>query len=298
MLDLCCSVALGEPFLDRAVTEGPVLYVAAEENVREVRDRVAARLGRRRDCPLYLLPVNGFVDEALGVGETLRIDDPDLLGRLYATLQELRPVVAVLDPLRELHNQRENESDDMGPTLRPLRQIAHATDTALVVNHHMSVGGRARGSTAIRAAVDQEWALRAREAQGDSTDATAGGLLRVQGRFGGTQTIGVVLGEGRRWAVTDFGPTPDPSVKGRVLALLAEGGWLDAEAIADQVGAGKRGVQAALSDLLADEPPQIEAAGEGVRGDPRRFRLTDRARFGQVEIGGLTANQNGSSIRE
>lgn len=298
VIDLCCSVALGEPFLDRAVEPGPALYVAAEENVREVRARLGNRLGHRRDCPMYVLPVNGFVDEALGVGDTLRIDDPALLGRLYATIRELRPSVVVLDPLRELHNQRENESDDMSALLRPLRQIAHATDTALVVNHHMSTTGRARRSTSIRAAVDQEWALHAKEAKEDGTDATAGGVLRIQGRFGGTQTIGVLLGEGQRWAVTDFGPGPDPSVKARLLQLLALGGWLDAEAIADQVGATRRGVQGALRELLAEAPPQIETEGQGVRGDPRRYRLTADARFGQPALGADGPDPNDRSIPE
>lgn len=293
MLDLCCSVALGEPFLGRAVEPGPALYVAAEENIRDIRDRLATRLAHRRDDdpPVYLLPVNGFVDEALGVGDTLRIDDPDLLARLYQTILDLGPVLVVLDPLRELHNQRENESDDMGATLRPLRQIAHATGCAIVINHHMSVGGRARGSTSIRAAVDQEWALTAKEAPNDSTDATGGGLLRIQGRFGSTQSLAIVLAAGHRWDVTDFGPDPDAdlgSVRGRILGFLLEGApdgdGLDADTLAHQIGATKRAVQGALAALLAEDPPPIATSGRGVRGDPRRFHLTDAATFGQAGL--------------
>jgi RecA-family ATPase len=51
--------------------------------------------------------------------------------RLYATVKAQDPVVVVLDPMRELHGQREDSADDMGPLLRPLRQLAHETNTAV-----------------------------------------------------------------------------------------------------------------------------------------------------------------------
>ena len=60
-LDLCASVALGEPFLDRAVKEGPAIYCAAEENIRDVRARVAERLGARRDAP-FLRSASRWID--------------------------------------------------------------------------------------------------------------------------------------------------------------------------------------------------------------------------------------------
>ena len=47
----------------------------------------------------------------------------------------------------------------MAPLLKPLRQLAHHRNLALVVNHHQNRGGTFRGSTAIRAAFDQEWAF-------------------------------------------------------------------------------------------------------------------------------------------
>jgi RecA-family ATPase len=50
-LDLCAAVAGGEPFLDRAVREGPTIYCAAEEHLRDVRQRIATRLGDRHDIP-------------------------------------------------------------------------------------------------------------------------------------------------------------------------------------------------------------------------------------------------------
>ncbi|MDP9358534.1 MAG: helicase RepA family protein [Chloroflexota bacterium] len=150
MIDLICSVALDEPFLGRAVRAGPVVYVPAEDNLRDVRDRLNRRLGGR-DGPIHVLPVNGYTEDAL------RLDDPASLARLRAMIEEIEPVLVVLDPMRELHTRREDVADEMGPMLRPLRQIAHETNTAVILNHHMSKGGSARGSTAITAAVDQIW---------------------------------------------------------------------------------------------------------------------------------------------
>src|SRR5690348_4300651 len=49
-IDLCASIAHGEPFLDRAVREGPTIYCAAEEHLRDVRERIATRVGDRRDA--------------------------------------------------------------------------------------------------------------------------------------------------------------------------------------------------------------------------------------------------------
>src|SRR5215210_8238892 len=68
-LDLCASVALGEPFLDRAVKEGPAIYCAAEENIRDVRARVEERLGNRRDVPFRVLRLDG------SSGERLQLED-------------------------------------------------------------------------------------------------------------------------------------------------------------------------------------------------------------------------------
>ena len=64
-IDLCASVALGEPFLDRATRQGPAIYAAAEEHVRDVRDRIGTRLGDDRDAPLYVLPLDGSTEDRL-----------------------------------------------------------------------------------------------------------------------------------------------------------------------------------------------------------------------------------------
>ena len=65
-IDLCASVALGEPFLGRATMQGPAIYCAVEEHIRDMRDRIAARVGNHRDAPLSVLPLDG----SMGTGST------------------------------------------------------------------------------------------------------------------------------------------------------------------------------------------------------------------------------------
>src|SRR5215213_771960 len=96
-LDLCAAVALAEPFLDRAVREGPAIYCAAEEDTRDVRARVDARIGDRRDAPFFILPLDGSTDDRL------RLDDPFSMQKLWNMIETIQPVVVVLDTLRELH---------------------------------------------------------------------------------------------------------------------------------------------------------------------------------------------------
>ncbi len=277
-IDLCCSVALGEPFLDRAVRPSPAIYMPAEEHITLVRSRIEARLaGRRRDCPLYVLPLNGFTEDRL------KLDDPEAMERLYEMLLEYEPGVAVVDTMREVHDLHEDSSDEMGPLLRPFRQMAHETNTALILNHHMNKGGTSRGSTAIRAAFDQEWAFRRPEDRQDAPDEALRGLLTVEGRFGPRQSIGIQLGDGLHWqtqtAVLVGGEAGNQE---RILTLLRAKGPLDAEDIATGLTVtgspvSKKTVQNIIARMLRAQPSPIVSEGTGRKNEPRRFQVVDPA---------------------
>ncbi len=273
-VDLCCSIALGEPFVGRAVLEGSALLVPAEENIREVRQRIETRLAGRRDALLRVLPADGFIEENL-----LRLDEPGSMLRLRATILEVEPVVVVLDPMRELHGLSENEADEMGPLMRPLRQLAHETNTAIVLNHHMNKGGGTRGSTAIRAGVDQEWSFERTDDGKDQEAAGATGTITVVGRFGPRQVIGIKLGAGLRWepAIPMLDMGRGRNARDRVMAALHHAvGGLDIDALVAVTGDQKKTVQNAVTHLLNETPSPIVADGSGARNDPRRFRAADQ----------------------
>src|SRR5215212_9910086 len=91
-------------------------------------------------------------------GERIELEDPVGMQSLLGMIESLEPRVVVLDPLRELHSGQEDVSDEMAPILRPVRQLAHGTGTTIILNHHQNKAGGFRGSTAILAACDLEWA--------------------------------------------------------------------------------------------------------------------------------------------
>jgi hypothetical protein len=265
-LDLCASVALAEPFLDRAVKEGPAIYCAAEEHIRDVRVRVAARIGARRDAPLYVLPLDGSTDDRL------QLEDPTGMQRLWGMVEAIQPRLLVLDTLRELHSSQEDRSDEMGPLLRPVRQLAHQTGTTILVNHHQNRGGTFRGSTAIRAAFDLEWAFC--RTDDDDADGDPKGTLKVEGRHGPRTFLRVRLGAGLRWELDEtviLGR--EPGVRERILAYLQEvNTWQTAEEIAAGATIKLKTVQNVLAGMVRENPPPLATRGTGVKNAPRQYR--------------------------
>jgi RecA-family ATPase len=265
-LDLCACVALGEPFLDRAVKEGPAIYCAAEEHVRDVRIRVAQRIGTRRDAPLYILPLDGSTPDRL------QLDDAASLQRLWDMVEDLSPRLIVLDTLRELHSLQEDKSDEMGPLLRPVRQLAHQTGTTVLVNHHQNKQGGFRGSTAIRAAFDLEWAF----SRLDETDLAGDprGTLKVEGRHGPRSIIHLRLGSNLHWDLDGATITGrDMGGRERILTYLDK---VNIAQTADEITAGiglkRKTVQNLLAEMQKEVPLPFAVSGKGTKNDPRRFR--------------------------
>jgi len=267
-IDLCAAVSLGEPFLNRAVREGPAIYCAAEEHTRDVRARIAARIGAERSAPLYVLPLNGSTDDRLDLA------NPETMQRLSDMIAELRPVLVVLDTLRELHRHAEDSSDEMGPLLRPVRQLAHTFNVALVVNHHQNKGGGSRGSTAIRASFDQTLSFHRPDEKGDGGPS---GTLFVEGRFGPRVNLPIRLGEGLHWE--EAAPIPivaEPDTRQRVLA------WLNANdrddgATASDIATGTeialKTIQNMMTAFRKESSPPVIAAGRGQKNAALRYRV-------------------------
>lgn len=291
--DLACSVALEEPFLDRAVVGGPVIFVALEENIREVRDRIMTRLAGRREACFYVLPANGFD------GVVFRIDIGESVAALRQMICDYSAKVVIVDTFREAHRQRENESDDMGPLLRPLREIAHETNCAIVLLHHESKTGGSRGSTAIAAAADQLWRFQRTDDQ-ESSDSPKG-RFSVEGRFGPPFSIGIRLGDGVRWLVDDAAMVVDPTLHTRVLAFIKQSPvGSTASEIAGGLDANLKSVQNEIARLLKEAAPPIVSSGSGHKGDPRRYRLVSPELFvtcaGYRDVTNVTNDQSGSSL--
>lgn len=272
--DLAACVATGEPFLGLAVSQGPVVIVPAEEHLREVRDRLNRRLQGRQDVPLHVLQVNRSPDTVLS------LTNPESLAALRAMILRLKPELVILDPMRELHDLSENDSDTMAALLRPLRDIAHDTNTTLHLIHHMGRGGRYRGSTAIGGSVDQIWSYDAKDDERGNPGELSG-TLEIKGRFGPRQHIGIRMGANLRWEQTSRVMTKPVTTVDKVRDFL---GGVDipqtVEAIATGVGADPKTIANLLSEDRKRSRPIFDRFGQGGKSDPHRYLLAESDELG------------------
>jgi hypothetical protein len=214
-----------------------------------------------------VLPVNRSDTDAFS------LERSESLAALRAMVDAYKPAVLIIDPFREAHGQAENDADEMGPLLRPLRSLAHDTDTSIVLVHHMNKNGTFRGSTAIRAACDSEWAF-ARSDFGDLDTTEVRGVLRVQGRQGPRQSLGIQLGEQFHWQCSLESMGPPPTARMRILETLEEeDAEFTAQEIAHLVGSDPKTVQNIMSQEVTAESPVIVRIGAGRKNDPWRYRL-------------------------
>ena len=148
-LDIAMHIASGKPWRGLRVNGGPVLYIAAEGGAG-IRNRLAA-IKRDRpdmsDAPFTLLPIGLDLHaqgDALAVCEIIPDADPALV---------------VIDTLaRSMGAGDENTAKDAAMFVRNCDLIREATGAHVMVIHHTGKDEDrgARGSSALRAAVDNE----------------------------------------------------------------------------------------------------------------------------------------------
>jgi len=164
--DLALSVASGRPYIGQFPVEisGPVLYIQEENNEQTVQDRVFKTAYSKGmltstpggwaladDLPLYFS--NNY-----GVDLTAK-DSRELI---EATIEKLKPVLIILDPLYMMLGQvDENSAKEVGDVLRWLTYLRNQYNVAIMICHHYNKGGtsarggqRVRGSSAFHAWVE------------------------------------------------------------------------------------------------------------------------------------------------
>jgi len=142
-------------------TRGVVAYFFAEDLDRQVRNRVRALLASRGLGPeairgrLHVCPR----------GTTLDVTRDEDLAWVVASCRKLGPIdMLVLDPLRDIHSGKENESDDMSDVMRRMKTLGTILGCTVAFAHHAGKPGkdqndrrpgqRARGSGAIHGSTD------------------------------------------------------------------------------------------------------------------------------------------------
>jgi hypothetical protein len=142
---LCLAVARGEPFLDCATTQGPVIYLALEEKRSEVR-RHFADLGATGEEPIYV-----------HVASAPR----DAVPELCALVKKMKPVLLAIDPLFKLIRVKDEKGyAEVCLAIEPLLVLARESGTHVLATHHntkadpVDAMDAILGSTAIFGGVD------------------------------------------------------------------------------------------------------------------------------------------------
>ena len=148
-IDIGMHVAAGEPWRGCKVISGPVLYIAAEGGAG-IKNRIAAfklENPHMASAPFHLL--------TLGLDLHGQED-----GRLIThVIKPWEPVLVVVDTLaRSMGEGDENAAKDAAIFVRNCDMIREATGAHVLIIHHTGKDEErgARGSSALRAAVDSE----------------------------------------------------------------------------------------------------------------------------------------------
>lgn len=149
-LDLGLAVASGSWWHGRAVEPGPVVYVAAEG---------AGRLGLRVDAWQEHHRIYNFANPVHWLPLAVNLHDPSWASELAAYCAERAAVLVVIDTLaRCTVGVDENSAKDMGEVIAQVDAVKRASGACVLLVHHAGkdVSAGARGSSALRAAVDTE----------------------------------------------------------------------------------------------------------------------------------------------
>ena len=141
--DMALSVAQGKRWLGRDVAQGGTLYLALEEQKRQVKHHMQLMGATAEDeITFYIQPMH---------------DNP--MATLASLIAQLTPTLVVIDPVaRFLHCKDFNDYAQVSAALDPLIDLAHKAGTHVCLIHHARKGEAGidsyLGSTALSGSVD------------------------------------------------------------------------------------------------------------------------------------------------
>jgi AAA domain len=130
-LDVAVSVASGAACLRQFPVRrtGTVLLFPAEDSLAVVRQRLEG-IACIAQVGFESLPVEVIT------APSLRLDTPTDRQRLSDTVQNLQPILLILDPLIRLHRVDENDATQIATLLSFLRELQRQFHLAVMVVHH------------------------------------------------------------------------------------------------------------------------------------------------------------------
>ncbi len=137
-------VANGAPFLNRATTAGPIIYIALEEKRSEIRR--------------HFRDMGATGAELIFISTSIGKENPIL--NLTNMIDEVHPVWVVIDPLFKFVKVRDgNAYSEMSQAIEAIHNLARKANLHITLIHHSTKGDRSGGdgilgSTAIFGGVD------------------------------------------------------------------------------------------------------------------------------------------------
>lgn len=155
-IDVACSVATGAPWHGCMANSGAVFYIAGEGHNGIARRLKAWELQRQTslaEAPLFVSETSANLSDyasAIEVAQTVKAM-ADEIGQA--------PALIVVDTLARNFGGDENSATDMGAFIRHLDGMRHEWKATVLIVHHSGKDKSkgARGSTALRGAVDAEY---------------------------------------------------------------------------------------------------------------------------------------------
>ncbi|WP_445005494.1 helicase RepA family protein [Halomonas mongoliensis] len=155
-IDLAASIATGTPWHEAETKPGAVFYIAGEGHnglARRFKAWEATRGASLAGVPLFVSQRAAPLDDKASAAEVLRVVD-DLAAEAGQA-----PALIVVDTLARCFGGDENSATDIGAFVANLDALRHRWRATVLVVHHSGKDTTrgARGSTALRGAVDAEY---------------------------------------------------------------------------------------------------------------------------------------------
>ena len=161
-IDMACCIALGEPWRGHRVTQGRVLYIAAEGGARIVNRFKAFCM--HNDLALGRLPI----DIIAAAPNILEAED---VKELIKSMGAYGPYAAVfIDTLAQVTpGANENAGEDMGRMLSNIKAVQQVTRSTVIAIHHAGkdLSRGSRGWSGIKAAAEAQIEVVRDEMTGD-----------------------------------------------------------------------------------------------------------------------------------
>ena len=146
ILQLAAAHVLGRDWFGTLPEPGPVLYLNAEDDARELHYRLAAIVAHLGTTfaelkDLHLVPLAGD-DALLGAPDRAGIIRPTpLFERLKQTASKIKPVLIALDTAADMYGGNENDRSQVRQFIGLLRGLAIAANAGALLASHPSLSG-------------------------------------------------------------------------------------------------------------------------------------------------------------